>query len=304
MEKEALEKYKKQAKRTILIGFIIGFSLTLLLLAVVIITKLLPLLIFEVFIIIIVLLVTLILYSIPYSKYKVIYKDYYVKKALESIFTDLVYKSDQGFDESVIRNTEMMDMGDDYKSNDYFSGKYKNINIEQADIEITEERERTNSDGEEEEYEVTLFKGKWMIFDFNKPFKANMQVKSKWFDNSKIINWGKDIKFKRVKLEDEEFNKYFTVYAQDEEEAFYILTPHFMDRIKKVSNNVSGELLLCFIDNKLHIGLDNNNDSFEPSLLSNLSEEQINNNILSDIKVITDFVDQLNLDNDLFKKVD
>ena len=304
MEKEALEKYKKQAKRTILIGFIIGFSLTLLLLAVVIITKLLPLLIFEVFIIIIVLLVTLILYSIPYSKYKVIYKDYYVKKALESIFTDLVYKPDQGFDESVIRNTEMMDMGDDYESNDYFSGKYKNIRIEQADIEITEERERTNSDGEEEEYEVTLFKGKWMIFDFNKPFKANMQVKSKWFDNSKIINWGKDIKFKRVKLEDEEFNKYFTVYAQDEEEAFYILTPHFMDRIKKVSNNVSGELLLCFIDNKLHIGLDNNNDSFEPSLLSNLSEEQINNNILSDIKVITDFVDQLNLDNDLFKKVD
>lgn len=304
MEKEALEKYKKQAKRTILIGFIIGFSLTLLLLAVVIITKLLQLLIFEVFIIIIVLLVTLILYSIPYSKYKVVYKDYYVKKALESIFTDLVYKPDQGFDESVIRNTEMMDMGDDYESNDYFSGKYKNINVEQADVEITEERERTNSDGEEEEYEVTLFKGKWMIFDFNKPFKANMQVKSKLFDNSKIVNWGKELKFKRVKLEDEEFNKYFIVYAQDEEEAFYILTPHFMDKIKKVSNNISGSLLLCFIDNKLHIGLDNNNDSFEPSLLSNQSDEQINNNILLDIKIITDFVDQLNLDNDLFKKVD
>ena len=304
MEKEALEKYKKQAKRTILIGFIIGFSLTLLLLAVVIITKLLQLLIFEVFIIIIVLLVTLIIYSIPYSKYKVVYKDYYVKKALESIFTDLVYKPDQGFDESVIRNTEMMDMGDDYESNDYFSGKYKNINVEQADVEITEERERTNSDGEEEEYEVTLFKGKWMIFDFNKPFKANMQVKSKLFDNSKIVNWGKELKFKRVKLEDEEFNKYFIVYAQDEEEAFYILTPHFMDKIKKVSNNISGSLLLCFIDNKLHIGLDNNNDSFEPSLLSNQSDEQINNNILLDIKIITDFVDQLNLDNDLFKKVD
>ena len=143
-----------------------------------------------------------------------------------------------------------------------------------------------------------------MIFDFNKPFKANMQVKSKWFDNSKIINWGKDIKFKRVKLEDEEFNKYFTVYAQDEEEAFYILTPHFMDKIKKVSNNVSGELLLCFINNKLHIGLDSNDDSFEPSLLSNSTEEQINNNILADIKVITNFIDQLNLDNDLFKKED
>lgn len=302
--KEDLEKYKIQAKRTILIGVIIGWVLTLALVVAVIITKLVPLLIFEIFIVVTVSLVIFILYSIPYSKYKVIYKDYYVKKALESVFTDLEYKPDEGISETVIRETEMMNMGDNFESNDFFSGKYKNINVEQADVEITEERERENSDGDTETYTVTLFRGKWMIFDFNKPFKANMQVKSKWFDNSKIINWGKDIKFKRVKLEDEEFNKYFTVYAQDEEEAFYILTPHFMDKIKKVSNNVSGELLLCFINNKLHIGLDSNDDSFEPSLLSNSTEEQINNNILADIKVITNFIDQLNLDNDLFKKED
>ena len=302
--KEDLEKYKIQAKRTILIGVIIGWVLTLALVVAVIITKFLPLLIFEIFIVVTVSLVIFILYSIPYSKYKVIYKDYYVKKALESVFTDLEYKPDEGISETVIRETEMMNMGDNFESNDFFSGKYKNINVEQADVEITEERERENSDGDTETYTVTLFRGKWMIFDFNKPFKANMQVKSKWFDNSKIINWGKDIKFKRVKLEDEEFNKYFTVYAQDEEEAFYILTPHFMDKIKKVSNNVSGELLLCFINNKLHIGLDSNDDSFEPSLLSNSTEEQINNNILADIKVITNFIDQLNLDNDLFKKED
>ena len=302
--KEDLEKYKIQAKRTIIIGVIIGWVLTLALVVAVIITKFLPLLIFEIFIVVTVSLVIFILYSIPYSKYKVIYKDYYVKKALESVFTDLEYKPDEGISETVIRETEMMNMGDNFESNDFFSGKYKNINVEQADVEITEERERENSDGDTETYTVTLFRGKWMIFDFNKPFKANMQVKSKWFDNSKIINWGKDIKFKRVKLEDEEFNKYFSVYAQDEEEAFYILTPHFMDKIKKVLNNVSGELLLCFINNKLHIGLDSNDDSFEPSLLSNSTEEQINNNILADIKVITNFIDQLNLDNDLFKKED
>ena len=300
--KEELEKYKNQARKTILMGIIIGWILLLALIVIVIITKLLPLLIFAIFIVIADLIAVLILYSIPYSKYKVIYKDYYVKKALESVFTNLEYKPNGGISESVIRDTEMMDMGDDYKSNDYISGKYKNINIEQADIEITEERERTNSDGEIEEYQVTLFKGKWMIFDFNKPFKANMQVKEKSFSNSRVSNWGKELKFKRVKLEDEEFDRYFKVYAQDEEEAFYILTPHFMDKIKKVSNSVSGELLFCFIDNKLHIGLYNNNDSFEPSLLSNLSEEQIKNNILGDIREITNFVDQLNLDNDLFKK--
>lgn len=302
LEKEYLEKYRKQARNIIVIGCIIGFVLVISILTFALVTRTYPFLIFIPFAIVLVLITVFIIYSIPYSKYKAIYKDYYVKRALESIFTDLEYKPDYGFDESIIRNTEMMFMGDRYESNDYISGKYKNINIEQADVKIEEERERKDSDGNTETYYDTIFQGKWMIFDFNKPFRANMQVKDKRFSNSRISNWGKEEKFKRVKLEDEEFNNCFKIYAQDEEEAFYILTPHFMDKIKKVYNNISGELLFCFIDNKLHIGLNNNKDSFEPSLLSNPSEEQIKNNILSDIRIVTDFVDYLNLDNDLFKK--
>ena len=302
MNIELLDTYKKQAKNIIKTGIIIGIILSIFLIGLTIITNNLFLIFFEIFIIIIVSIITFFVYSIPFKKYKTVYKKVYVEKALQSVFTDLVYKPDSGFDESIIRNTEMMDMGDRYESNDYFSGKYKNINVEQADVEIEEERERKGSDGKTETYYVTLFRGKWMMFDFNKPFRANMQVKDKSFSNSKISNWGKEVKFKKVKLEDEDFNKRFKVYAQDEEEAFYILTPQFMDKIKKLSANVLGDLLFCFIDNKLHIGLNNNNDSFEPKLFSNPSEEEIKNSILSDINEITNFVDQLNLDNDLFKR--
>ena len=176
-----LEKYKIQAKNTILVGLIIGLVLTIALIIVVIITRMLPLFIFEFFIIIMVSLVTFILYSIPYSKYKAVYKDYYVKKALDSIFTDLEYKPNEGIAETVIKNTEMMNMGDNFESNDYFTGKYKNINIEQADIRITEERERKDSDGDTETYTVTLFYGKWMIFDFNKSFKSKLSIGTKYF---------------------------------------------------------------------------------------------------------------------------
>ncbi len=300
--KEEMEKYKKQGKNIVVTCFIIAFALIILLLILTILTKLFPLLILIPFILTTILLVGIILYSVPYGKYRAIYKEYYVKEALESVFTDLVYKPSDGLPESIIRETEMMNMGDKYSSNDYISGKYKDINVEQADVTITEERERKNSDGETEKYNVTIFRGKWLIFDFNKPFKANMQIREKSFSNSRLNNWNQEVKFKKVILEDGEFNNTFRVYAQDEEEAFYILTPHFMDKIKKVAYSVSGQLLFCFIDNKLHIGLYNNNDSFEPSLSSNLSEEQIKNKIVADIKVITNFVDQLNLDNDLFKK--
>ena len=41
---------------------------------------------------------------------------------------------------------------------------------------------------------------------------------------------------------------------------------------------------------------------FEYDVLKPIDEKQINNNIVRDIKLITDFVNELNLDNDLFKK--
>ena len=75
-----------------------------------------------------------------------------------------------------------------------------------------------------------------------------------------------------------------------------------MEKIKKLSNDIDGEILLCFINNELHVGLYNNEDSFEHSVYKKINEEKINNEISRDIKVITNFVDQLNLDNNLFRK--
>ena len=74
-----------------------------------------------------------------------------------------------------------------------------------------------------------------------------------------------------------------------------------MQRIKKLNNMISGKLLFCFIDNKLHIGLYNNKDSFEHSLFSKIDENLAIESVSKDIKMITAFVDELNLDNDLFK---
>ena len=193
-------------------------------------------------------------------------------------------------------------MGDRYSSNDYISGKYKNINVIQADVHIEEEHETTDSDGNTTTTWVTIFMGRWMIFDFNKIFKANIQVCQKGFGNSKLSNWGSKTKYKKVMMEDQVFNNIFRTYAQDEHDAFYILTPSLMEKIKKLVNNISGKLLFCFVDNKLHIGIQNNKDSFEHGIFTKINEEKVTNDISQDIKMITNFVDELSLDNDLFRK--
>ena len=231
------------------------------------------------------------------------FKKYFVQSALKTVFTDLTYHPEQGMPRDVIASTKMMYMGDRYTSNDYISGRYKDIGFRQADVHIEEERESTDSDGNTTTYWVTIFRGRWMIFDFNKTFKADLQVCQKFFGNNKISNWGNDTKFEKVKLESVDFNKRFNVYAQSDHEAFYLLTPQIMEKIIKLDDMNQGRLLLCFIDNKLHIGLYDGKDSFEHApIFKQINEEQVRNNNSNDIKKITMFIDELDLDNDLFRR--
>lgn len=228
------------------------------------------------------------------------YKTEIVLRAFNQVCTNVTFDLNYGISRQVIADTEMMHMGDTFKSNDYITGQYKNINFAMSDVDITE----THTDSEGHTYTVTIFRGQWFIFDFNKNFKANIQVCGKSFNNAKRNNWFKkeEQKFKKVELEDMVFNKAFKVYAQNELDAFYVLTPNTMEKILNVDRQVRGSLLLCFIDNKLHIGLHNNKDLFEASIFKKINFEEAMQKTLSEISIITNFVDILNLDNDLFKQ--
>ena len=225
------------------------------------------------------------------------FKSSCVLNSLKSIFSDVKYNPGKGFSKSFINGVGMLDTGDSFESSDYISGKYKNIIFEQSDVHIQEVHEEKDSDGNVERVWETTFLGRVMVFDFNKKFKANLQVSSYLFDSS-TLPWSK--KFSRVKMEDVDFNKNFNVFAENEHEAFYLLTPQFMEKIKNVTGKLKCGVMFCFVDNKLHIAIDNETDSFECNVFKLIDENKVRESILKDIKLITDFVDDLNLDNDLF----
>ena len=293
MSVEDVENLRKKSRNIFVWGLVISGIIAIISFFV---FPIAPLLVFGIGIIL-----TVIINIKPKKEFNMAYKDTFVLKSLQSVFTDLVYEPDEGIDESIIYNTNMMDTGDSYHSNDFISGKYKNINFTQSDVKIEERQTSTDSNGNETSTMVTIFMGRWLIFDFNKNFKANIQVRGKGFNSAKISNFASQKKYEKISLEDQAFNNEFVVYAQDSHEAFYILTPALMSKIKNLSNSISGQLLFCFVDSKLHIGLNNSKDSFERGVFSKIDEQAEIKNISNDIKVITDFVDELNLDNDLFK---
>lgn len=227
-----------------------------------------------------------------------IYKKIVILDSLEKVFKNITYLPNEEMDYYKIANTNMMYMGDYYHSNDYIKGEYKNINFELADVEI--EDEYTDSDGDT--HRITIFQGQWFIFDFNKSFKSDIQVCEKTFRNAKRKNQKYESKFKKVELESLEFNRKFNVYAKEEIEAYYILTPNMMERILNVNEKIKGDLLFCFIDNKLHIGLYNNRDLFEPNIHKKINLERDTLKTMEELNIITNFIDLMNLDNDLFRR--
>lgn len=141
-----------------------------------------------------------------------------------------------------------------------------------------------------------------MIFDFNKKFQCDLQVRDRRFSYAKKSGgWFSDRdKTEKLETESVEFNRTFKVYAENDSEAFYILTPHFMEALMRAKVQADGEVLFCFVDSKLHVAVNNKSDSFEPPVWSPIDRETVRRAVTEDMSLITDLVDTLKLDERLF----
>ena len=239
-------------------------------------------------------------------KYREAFKLAFVPEALSQVFTDLDYVPDKGISQQTVASTRMMYAGDRFRSEDFISARYKNVGFEQSDV-LIQRRNHNNSKhtgarASKSGY-TTTFRGRWLIFDFNKQFRSNLQIIQKGFRNTKKKHlFRKSVSLLNpVEMESSAFNKKFKVYAANAHEAFYIITPVFMERIQNLAAHNKGKLMFCFVGNKLHIAFQDGKDSFEPgSALKPLNEEKTTQKIRGEIEVITQFIDELSLDNNLF----
>ena len=231
--------------------------------------------------------------------YKKAYKAYFVERVLAQTFTDLQYSHELGIDKGVLNATQMINTGDRYHSNDLTTGKYKNVAFTQADVHI--ETESTDSDGNTTY--TTIFRGRFMIFEFPKKFNFRLEVVSKFFGAKRVPEKDPQTgrKFEKFEVESPDFNKKFKIYAEDGFEAFYLLDPAFIDSIEKLGNTYQKKMVLGFIDNKLYVGLNDGKDSFEPPQpFKAIDEKEELAKVAESVKVVTDFVDELSLDRKIF----
>lgn len=218
------------------------------------------------------------------NEYKKIYKESFVVGILNDVFDNVTYKYNSGLSESFVRQFGLVKMGNRYSSEDYIKGSYKGIGFEQAEVKIKHDK---NSDDTQ-----LRFKGRMIAFDF--PFKAvkSVQVFTKSFHYRGIPKVGYDME--SVEMENTDFNKRFDVLAADPVEAYYVLTPQFMERVdflKEKFNHVG----MNFQGNKLYVGIWTSGDAFDgnPNRPVNYLDEKAQ--IMSEVRVVTDIIDVLGM---------
>lgn len=261
-----------------------------------------PFVIFFVFILFIILLLAY--YGAAKKQYTNYYKSKLVTTIFKNTFQNLVYEPARGFDRSFIAGTGLVYMGNEYSSEDYISGEYKGVSFQRSDVTIEEETTSTDSEGNTTTSTTTYFSGRWFFVNFNKNFSRELMLVQKGFsyaNEKKGIFTKKDERRHAIEFENEAFNKVFSCYCQDDQEAFYLITPQIMESLLAYSGNSDGKILIGFKDNVVHIAIDNRTDMLEPHVLRAPSYERDIRPVEYEVSVIQSFIDLLNLDRNIFR---
>lgn len=226
------------------------------------------------------------------KQYRIKFKEYICKDVIESIFEVEAYDPDHGFSEEFVESTYFVPHGNRFSSDDYLRGSYHGCTFERSDVCVQEE----HSDGKNTTTD-TLFQGSWTVFSFPKKVSSYLVLRERGYGYGKPGGGGwfsTAPKTSKVTFEDVEFNKRFDVYAEDEHDAFYVLTPAFMQKIKTIEQANEGGMILGIIDQKVHILFHTNENALEPPIVGKITD-QTTESIREELFQIVDLIDALDL---------
>ena len=214
------------------------------------------------------------------------YKDEVLKPIVEAQFPGIVYEDQHYISERMFNASNLFSNPDRFKGEDLFSGKLEATAFTFSEVHAEEKHESRDKDGNTTTSYSTIFRGLFLIADFNKEIQNETYVYSsggKWFS-----------RFKRVRLEDPVFEDRFNVYSDDQIEARYVLTPKIMSRIVELEDRFGANLYLSFRGSQVYIAISESYDMFEASFNEDVSFNQIER-FLAEVNSILAIINDLDL---------
>lgn len=235
---------------------------------------------------------------------------FYSKKIIEDISEfinenteDTLFYGGEYISEAKLKSNPAMPRFDIayFSSGIQYLDKKTNISIDFNQVKAYDVKEVTDQEGRNYTKNAKVkFNGLVMKIKFNKSFESNLYLIPNNSRNSIFSYFEKEKEYRKLSMDNINFNKRFDVYATNPEEARYILDLDFMDfllsALEKEDNGA-----LWFTDNSLYITLDGLNvDIRDPDIKNTESSKDTIEDIIELLTFVYSYVEKLDIENDIY----
>jgi hypothetical protein len=211
-------------------------------------------------------------YAIPgfaaYLNYQQRFKHEVVAEIFRLVSPGAVYDPNQGVTREVFDAAGLFNTRGNFQSDDRVRGT-----IGVTPFEAAEVRRRYSSGGKNSTTYV-VFSGLFFHIDFNKTLRGTTLVQPRTARSHSI---GDRTGLTEVTLEDPAFTTAFTVWASDQVEARYVLTPMMMEQLVTLQGQVDLPVFAAFRGSRVYLGVDYGRELFEPGIRATTSRDAIRN---------------------------
>lgn len=215
------------------------------------------------------------------------YKKNIAEPVLEHFFGEFQYKPSQGFSKKELSDFNLLNRFpsrlDSIISEDYIEGTYKGVGYRQADV-----KQEKSVNASDLYNETARLNGRISVYEYKKNLNGDIVIES---HGSTYV----DVRgMTKVEMENMLFNNKYDVYAANEQMAYYLLTPQFMEYLLQL--DVRRETAFRFSGNNIYVLRNGINGIFEVDMEKPLDLQYEIGKSYNELKEILDFVDIMNLD--------
>ena len=201
------------------------------------------------------------------AKIKELVGQYIVRGVLAEKIDIVEYSPNSYINEKFIKGCPILPKYNKIHGSDYMSGNYRGRKFTYCDLLLEWETKERDSDGHRRTRTTTQFQGQVMKMDLGKDIGGFVQIRerknprkgNRFFAN--IL--GTVNSYNSIETENAAFNNQFEIRTSDDQLAFYILTPQFMESVLKLDELADGYTNIDFRGTSVVVTLNNGKDLFE-----------------------------------------
>jgi hypothetical protein len=231
-----------------------------------------------------------------------------IQQIVKFIDQNLTYNNSAFIPKDIFMDSQIFKVQPDrYRGDDFVSGLIGKTQIAFSEVHAEYKTETTDNHGHRQTHWHNIFKGLFILADFNKNFQGKTVVlpdtAERLFGNlGKMFQSWNLMRGQLIQLEDPEFEKLFAVYGDNQIEARYILSTSLMKRITDFKKKSGKQIYLSFVGSKIFVGISYSKDLFEPRIFKTLLDFAPIQEYYEDLQLALDVIDDLNLNTRIWSK--